>query len=202
MRQKVANLMCVMGIALFGMTSSATAATTIYTDRASFDLATGGNLSFEDFNDQSLDGFGATSDAAFFFNGGVRDRPTPNGATTTFTFGGGGVTAFGADYDLSPGGSGTGLRFVLDGNEVVSQEIAAPYTGFWGFVSDTFFTTVRVEAGSGPGIAETHDFDNLSFGVAQPVAPVPLPAGLPLLLAAMAGAFGLSRWTRGQNVSP
>lgn len=202
MHHMVAKLMGIGALVLVNMTSAASAATTIYTDRASFDLATGGNLSFEDFNDQSLDGFSGTSDAAFFSNGGVRDRPTPGGATTTFTFGGGGITAFGADYDLSPGGNGNGLRFVLDGNEVVSQELSAPYTGFWGFVSDTFFTTVRVEAGSGPGRAETHTFDNLSFGIAQPVAPVPLPAGLPLLLTALAGALGLSRWSRGRNVSP
>lgn len=166
------------------------AATTVYTDRAAFDLATGANLTLEDFNDRSLDGFTLTSNSAQIIrNSTLRDRPTAAGATTTYNFGSG-ISAFGADFDLSPGGSGNGLRFVLSTGEIVSQELSAPYVGFWGFVSDTFFTSVRVEAGSGPGIAETHNVDNFSFGIADPVAPIPLPAGLPLLFSALLAAFG------------
>lgn len=198
----ITNPIALSLLAVFLSASTLTAATTVYTDRAAFDLATGGSLSFDDLNDASFNGFSIQSDAGFVqANTRWRDRPTPNGATTTFTFGSG-ITAFGGDYDLSPGGNGNGLRFVLDGTEIVSQEISAPYVGFWGFVSDTFFTSVQVQAGSGPGRAETHNFDNFSFGVAATVAPIPVPAGLPMLLAALLGAFGLRRWQKRDTASP
>ena len=176
------------------------AATTIYTDRAAFDIATGGSLNFEDFSDATYENIAIASDAGFVTNGFFRDRPTPGrgnnaGDRTTYTFNTA-TTAFGGDFDLSPRGNGNGLRFVLDGSEIVSQEIGAPYTGFWGFVSDLSFTSVTVEAGSGSGRAETHNFDNFSFGLAAPVAPVPLPAGLLLMLSALFGFFGLRQWSR------
>jgi hypothetical protein len=176
------------------------AATTIYTDRAAFDIATGGSLNFEDFSDTTFENVTIDSDAGFVTSGFFRDRPTPTnffqtGATTTYTFSTA-TTAFGGDFDLSPNGNGNGLQFVLSNGEIVSEEIAAPFDGFWGFVSDLSFTSVTVLAGSGAGRAETHNFDNFSFGLAQPVAPVPLPAGLPLLLSALFGFAGLRHWSR------
>ena len=186
-----------IGVGLsFALSASAvTAATAIYTDVAAFDLATGGNLNMEDFSDTTFENVSIstnTAGSAFLTNGQLRARPTPGGTTLTYVFDSP-TTAFGGDFDLSPGGAGNGLRFVLDGSEIVSEEIGAPYVGFWGFVSDLPFTTLVVEAGSGPGIAETHLFDNLSFGVAAPVAPIPLPAGLLLLLSALIGGFGWHR---------
>jgi hypothetical protein len=178
----------------------AKAATTIYTDRAAFDIATGGSLNFEDFSDTSFQNVAISSDAGEVTNGLFYDRPTPDrgrnaGDITTYTFTSS-TTAFGGDFDLSPRGNGNGLRFVLDSGEIVSEEIGAPYQGFWGFVSDLSFTSVTVEAGSGSGRAETHTFDNFSFGFAAPVAPVPVPAGLPLLLSALLGFVGLRHGRR------
>lgn len=194
--QSVCALLCAMVIG----TSSAIAATTIYTDRAAFDIATGGSLSFEDFSDAAFNNLTIQTDAGFVANGLFNDRPTPDtatqtGARTTFDFGTS-INAFGANYDLSPNGAGNGLRFVLGTGEIVSSEISAPYTGFWGFVSDLTFTTLTVGAGSGAGVAETHNFDSLSYGIAQPVAPVPVPAGLPLLVTAILGFVGFGRWAR------
>lgn len=186
------------------LASASQAATAIYTDRAAFDLATGGTLSFEDFSS------GATTTADFSVsgtgvrvlgNGQLRGRPTIFGGNMTYTFNSP-ISAFGGDFDLSPGGNGIGLRFTLGTGEVVSQELSAPYDGFWGFVADTTFTTVTVSGGSGFGFAETHNFDNFSFGIAAPVSAVPVPAGLPMLLAALAAAFGLQRWSRRRAVSP
>ena len=177
--------------------TAASAATAIYNDFASFELASGGALQFDDFSDTSFNGVSITTNqagSAFLTGGQLRGRPTPAGTTLTFTFDSP-ITAFGGDYDLGPGGNGTGLRFVLDGNEIVSEELGAPYVGFWGFVSDLSFTTVTVEAGSGPGIAETHLFDNLTYSFALP-APVPLPAGLVLLLSALCSFAGLRRIKR------
>jgi len=155
-----------MTLACLGHSTAVSAATTIYNDFTAFELATGAGL-----------------------GGQLRARPTRAGTTLTYNFTSP-ITAFGGDFDLSPGGDGNGLRFVLDGSEIVSEEIGAPYVGFWGFVSDVSFTTLVVQAGSDPGIAETHLFDNLSFGVASP-APIPLPAGFPLLLTALLGFFGM-----------
>jgi hypothetical protein len=195
------RLLCGVAIALGVEAGGTSAATTIYTDRAAFDLATGGGLNFEDFSDATFDDTTITTNApgsVFLTGGQLRARPTPvalGGSNLQFAFNSP-TTAFGGDFDLSPGGSGNGLRFVLDGNEIVSQEIGAPFTGFFGFVSDLSFSTVTVESGVGPGIAETHLIDNLSFGLAAPVAPIPLPAGLPLLLSGLLAFFGLRQWSR------
>lgn len=180
------------------------AATTVYTDRASFDLATGGSLSFEDFSggSTSTGAFDVSGTGVFVTGGGaLRGRPTLFGGTMTYTFASP-ISAFGGDFDTSPGGSGIGLRFTLGSGEVVSQDLLAPYDAFWGFVSDTTFTTLTVSGATGPGFAETHTFDNFSFGIAAPVAPVPVPAGLPMLLAGLLGAIGLRRWSQARAVSP
>lgn len=204
MKQFLRILGAALGLAVFASVSSA--ATTIFTDRTAFDIATGGSLTFEDFNDGVLDGVGVATDAGGVVNGVWRDRPTTAGASTTFTFGGG-ITSFGADFDLSPGGAGTGLRFTLDGNEVVAEEVIGTYSGFFGFISDASFSTILVESGSSigvpngfVGVAETHTFDNLSFGTPVTLAPVPLPAGLSLILAALGAVFGLRLLGRGKTV--
>ena len=192
----LSRLITATALAVLCAVAPASAATTIYNDRAAFDLATGGSLTFEDFSDTTFENVSlATNEpgSAFLTGGQLRARPTPAGTTLTYTFTSP-TNAFGGDFDLSPGGAGNGLRFVLDGGEIVSEEIGAPFVGFWGFTSDLSFTTLTVEAGSGPGIAETHLFDNLSFGFSAPVAPVPLPAGLLLLASALFGFVGLRRF--------
>lgn len=195
---KPTHILCGVLCALCIDAGATIAATTIYTDRAAFDIATGGSLNFEDFSDTTFENVAISSDAGFVTSGIFRDRPTPGSFfqsrdTTTYTFNSP-TTAFGGDFDLSPGGNGNGLRFVLSNGEIVSEEIGAPYDGFWGFVSDLSFTSVTVQAGSGSGRAETHNFDNFSFGLAQPVAPVPVPAGLPLLLTGLLAFVGWRRW--------
>lgn len=188
-----------------GLFASAThAATSVYTDRAAFDLATGGTLAFDDFSSGSTTNanFSVTGNGVFVTNDGeLRGRPTIRGSDMTYTFSSP-ISAFGGDFDTSPGGNGIGLRFTLGSGEVVSEELSAPYDNFWGFVADTTFTTLTISGGSGFGFAETHTFDNFSFGIAAPLAPVPLPASLPLLFAAVAGLFGVQRWSRRRAVSP
>ncbi|MBB5722000.1 hypothetical protein FHS72_001624 [Loktanella ponticola] len=198
---KIAHISSGILLALAIDAGAAAAATTIYTDRAAYDIATGGSLNFEDFSDASFQNMSISSDAGFVTNSGVfRDSPSVGlfgiGAnTTTYSFSTA-TTAFGGDFDLALGGTGTGLQFTLSNGEIVSQEINAPYDGFWGFVSDLSFASLTVSTGSQSGRAETHTLDNLSFGLAAPIAPVPLPAGLPLLLSALLGFFGLRRWSR------
>lgn len=180
------------------------AATTVYTDRAAFDLATGGSLSFEDFSSGSTTtaNFSVSGTGVFVTNGGaLRGRPTINGNNMTYTFASP-ITAFGGDFDTSPGGSGIGLRFTLGSGEVVSEELSAPYNNFWGFVADTAFSTLTVSGGSGFGFAETHTFDNFSFGVAAPLAPVPLPASLSLMLASIGAIGGLRILRQRRKISP
>lgn len=175
----------------------AQAATTFYTDRAAFEAATQ-PLTVEDFaNGAFAPGLSVTtSDGRRLGGAGVwRDRPTPAGATTTWSFATA-VTAFGADFDLSPAGSGTGLRFTLDGTQELATQLWEIAPSFFGFITDSPFSSVRISSGdlSVFGIAETHNMDNLSFGDALVVpSTVPLPAGLPLLLAALGGFAVLRR---------
>ncbi|MEJ6398108.1 VPLPA-CTERM sorting domain-containing protein [Yoonia sp. 208BN28-4] len=172
------------------------AATTFYTDRAAFDAATN-PLVVEDFADTTLvTGLSVATSVGQAQDGIWRDRPTPVGAQTTWSFAAP-VTAFGADFDLSPGGQGTGLKFLLNGTTLLSQELQNFTPTFFGFISDDPFGSLLIQAGTAPVfyIAETHDMDNLSFGnvLAPPVAPVPLPAAVWMLLAGLGAVFSLSR---------
>ncbi len=73
------------------------------------------------------------------------------------------------------------------------QNAPIPSGSFAGLLSDTPFTSVRllhgddVVPGGVSGGTESILVDNFTIASAAPVAPVPLPAGLPLLLTAIAG---------------
>jgi len=188
---------------MLGAACPAVAATAFYTDRAAFDLATGGGLNFEDFSAGSTvtPEFTVTGQNVYINGSGLQvGRPTIAGATVLYEFNTP-ISAFGGDYDSSPGGNGIGLIFTLSTGEVVPTELSAPFDTFFGFVSDTLFTSLTVSGGTGSGYAETHTVDNISFGLAAPVAPIPVPASLPLLLAALVGGFGWRRWSKNAGVS-
>lgn len=172
------------------------AATTFYTDRAAFEAVTN-PLSVEDFADAALvAGLSVVTSVGQTQTGFWRDRPTPAGAQTQWSFAAP-VTAFGADFDLSPAGSGTGLQFLLDGTTLLTQSLVTFTPTFFGFTSDVPFSSVVIQSAVAPTnfLAETHNMDNLSFGtvLAPPVAPVPLPAAVWMLLAALVGVFGFKR---------
>ncbi len=197
---KIAHISSGILLALAIDAGAAAAATTIYTDRAAYDIATGGSLNFEDFSDASFQNMSIATDEGKVNGGRFNDRPElgifgVSDATTTFNFSTA-TTAFGGDFDFSKGRNGSELSFTLSDGSFVSGEINASYDGFWGFVSDLSFTAVTVSTNSSGSNAKSYRLDNLSFGLAAPIAPVPLPAGLPLLVSALLGFFGLRRWSR------
>jgi hypothetical protein len=111
------------------------------------------------------------------------------------------INGFGGFFDLFfPGGPGTGITVTLGlvgGGTEVLDDIPDTIAGtFWGFTSDTAFTSVSFSEGSGCCF-ETYTLDNLTIGAFPAPSPVPLPASFGLLAIAVGGiaAFGRKRRT-------
>jgi hypothetical protein len=156
---------------------------TVYTDRGAWQTAVSG-YALESFSDGAADGFSIVevgSGHSFGIDGGrFQDRVVNDSTYTVYAFDTP-INAFGADWDLSPGGAGQGLRLVVDGLDV-SGEIFNGHRGFFGFTANFLFDTLVVFAGTQPGTAETHDVDNVVYGSA---APVPEPSTYLLMIAGL-----------------
>lgn len=149
---------------------SANAAITVYTDRPAWEAAVGA-FDEEFFDDAILDpDVSVVTDNGLVQAGsGVLgpdnvwwDRVIPEGATTTWSFATP-LLGFGAYWDLAgPGGEGTNIALLLDG-ELVGTEIAnSTQGGFFGVTSTTPFDAVLVGAGTDPiGWCETYEMDNM-----------------------------------------
>lgn len=191
MNKKVGLLLAL--VCVFGLSLQANAATTIYTDKASWEAAFS-SVETEDFSDSVLNaGVSVVSDAGSVIGGEWSDRLTPSGDTTTFSFASG-VFGFGGDWDLSPSGQGTGiivtLTLLAGGTEVLTTEIPDTISGsFWGFVTDVAFTDVLLTAGTQGGVAETYVMDNMVYSA----SPVPVPAAVWLFGSGLLGLLGVRR---------
>jgi PEP-CTERM motif len=168
----------------------ANATVTIYTDAGAFDADQ--NETVEDFNDTTLvPGLSITSNVGTIANNQFQDRVLRGGATTTFTFANP-VRAFGGFFDLGPGGFGQNLTFFIDG--VALNNAALPTIAgfrFFGFSSTAAFSSVKIAAGNGNGVAETYNLDNLRIGA------VPEPATWAMLILGF-GVIGGAMRTRQQ----
>lgn len=102
------------------------------------------------------------------------------------------VTAFGADFAALNNADELSVEF-----EVAGERISPPVQGetnvqFFGFTSDTAFTSVSFVGASATSPFDGFAGDNITFGDAE-VSAVPLPAPAALLFAALSGLFIIRR---------
>ncbi|MBT8153652.1 VPLPA-CTERM sorting domain-containing protein [Epibacterium ulvae] len=176
-------------------TTTARAATfQFFTDEAAFDSFFSTTTSFDLSSDDS--GLTLSGDDISISNGLVTDRIDQDDAPDTVLSFDAPLIGFGATFDLSPVGAGSGISIsVTIGDELIEldQELPSTFTeGFFGFASDTAFTEVSFSEGSRASRpAESYTFAGPVGAIAE-IAPVPLPAGFPLMAAAL-GAFAVLR---------
>ena len=165
------------------LSSAAHASFITFTDRAAWEAAVSGSFAQESFDDAVLSGFSleevGTGHSSGISDGVYHDRTVLDDTYTNYHFNSM-INAFGANWDLTPGGAGQSLRLFL-GGELVTPQIANTFNGgFFGVVSTTSFNLVTVRSGSFPGVAETHNVDNVVFTSA-----VPEPESYALMLAGL-----------------
>ena len=187
---RISNKQWVSMVSTLLLASTAGAASmTAYTDLGSF-TAAAGSLVVEDFSDTTLQTglsiqFGTNIPAGSISGGEYHDVSVTSFSSTnplvTFSTP---VKAFGADWDLTPGGNGGGLLLSISFADATTSSLVVPYdssTIFRGFVSDTNVTSIRIHAADFTG-EETFDADNFRFsgttngGGGGPAVPEPSAA--------------------------
>lgn len=168
-------LLAVVLLAGAGGPDSAAAATiTIYTDRNEWQNALGGRGYVEDFTDSVLsDGVSYVSTESGHINPtlecyqDVLASQSQNEPMTTWTFASA-ISGYGGSWTLGgPGGSGNSLLVTIADASLYVGFIPNSYGGdFWGFVSDTPFSSVRVVGGSGTN-QQHYCLDDMVFGRAD-----------------------------------
>lgn len=173
--------------------TAAGAATTVYTDQAIWAAALAGPFQSEDFSDSLLnDGVSFVSSESGHINpalGYYQDvlaSQSQNEPTTTWQFTPD-IRAFGGYWTLGgPGGSGSSLQVYVEDATYVGS-ISNSYGGaFWGFVSDSPLTSVKLIGGSGAQ-QQNYQLDEMVY------APVPVPAAAWLFASAILGLIGAAR---------
>ncbi|MDJ0994811.1 MAG: VPLPA-CTERM sorting domain-containing protein [Dinoroseobacter sp.] len=118
--------------------------------------------------------------------GSWRGKPTSTaGDIITFDSA---IRAWGADILTGDGGGGVGIRVFADDVYMGSVGTGSdPNNAFFGFISNTPVTSLRLVSGfrnNGRGGADGYRLDNMTYGN---VAVMPLPAGAWLILTGMGG---------------
>ena len=151
-------------------TAVSSATITIYTDKMEWQNALGGDYLTEDFADTLLNaGVSYVSNESGHINPmlecyqDVLASQSQNEPMTTWTFVPQ-IAAYGGDWTLGgPGGSGNSLSVYVADDSVYVGSIPNSYNGeFWGFISDTPFSSVRLVGG--PGTNQQHYcLDNMVY---------------------------------------
>ena len=156
MRRLLTLGMATVLLACWATTRGATTVA-IYTDKTEWQNALGGQYLTEDFADTLLNaGVSYVSTESGHINPAqecyqdVLASQSQNEPMTVWTFEPQ-VAAFGGDWTLGgPGGSGNSLHVYTAGDSLYVGAISNSFNGdFWGFISDTAFSSVRLVGGSG-----------------------------------------------------
>jgi hypothetical protein len=170
---------------LLSWVSAVGAATDIYTDKAAWADAVAGQFQTEDFSDAVLnEGLSFESSESGHINPAqenyqdVLSSNSQNEPRTTWHFARA-VKGFGGNWWLGgPGGSGNSLRVYVKG--VYIGAISSGFNGgFWGFVSDTAFSSVTLIGADGIH-QQNYSLDDMAYAFSRAELVVPAVV-LPLL---------------------
>ena len=148
------GLTLVLFMSLSGMAMGFTV--TIYTDKTAWENALAGQVVTEDFSDDILnDGISLYTESGninemFGYYHDVLNSDSAKGPITIWDFTPQ-INAYGGTWTLGgPGGGGNYLLIYIDDIEEPVGVVTNGYNGdFWGFISDTPFTSVTLLGGSG-----------------------------------------------------
>jgi len=188
----------ILGVTLVMFMSWAAAVTaetvTVYTDKAEWENALGGQFLTEEFADDELNpGVSFVSTESGHINPAQENYQdvlaslSQNEPMTTWSFAPE-ITGYGGNWTLGgPGGSGNSLLVYIAGDSTAVGSISNSYGGeFLGFISDTPFTSVELIGGGGTN-QQHYSLDNMVY------SPVPEPGTLWLL---SGGLIGFLAWRR------
>ena len=162
--------------------TTASASTTLYTDKTAWESALGGLFLTEAFADDQLNtGVSFVSNESGHINPeqenyqDVLASTSQNEPMTTWSFTPE-ITAYGGNWTLGgPGGSGNSLLVYIADSSLYVGSISNSYNGgFWGFISDSPFNSVKLIGGGGTN-QQHYSLDDMVY------SPVPEPGTLWLL---------------------
>ena len=150
-------------LALFGIWAGASqaATTTTYTDENAWTAAALHNTIASVATTSGLSGYGPPS--IYYY--GQKSLPYLQNSSAAPL-----GTAFGANFDLTPGGNGGGLAFLItfedSTTEVIWSAVGYP-GGFWGITSDTTIASVQTFSNSLTGNGESFNYELLTLQYPQ-----------------------------------
>jgi hypothetical protein len=186
------------------------AAIVIYTDKTEWENALNGQFLTEDFTDLELNtgvSFVATAPSGHInpvtttpsgpvggYYTDVMANNNPNDPSTTWSFTPE-ITAYGGDWTLGgPGGSGNSLNVYIGDSTFVGRIPSSYMGGFWGFISDSPFASVKLQGATGSN-QQNYQLDNMVYSPVSVSASVstPIPAAVWLFGSGLIGLIGITR---------